>query len=94
MAADGRVYRSLVLLQIAADQGTVAPGDRMLLQLSGQRVVGAVIFTGNQNSCGIPVYPVHDAGAQNSIDSGQLSLAVKQERIAFTNVPEVCPALG
>ena len=70
MAPDGRVYPSLIFFQISADNGPVAPRNRMGLQLFCQRIMSAVIFAGNQHSRGILVDSVDDSGAQHSVDAG------------------------
>ena len=81
MAPDGRVYPSLIFFQISADNGPVAPRNRMGLQLFCQRIMSAVIFAGNQHSRGILVDSVDDSGAQHSVDAGKLSPAVTEKPV-------------
>ncbi|MNI88612.1 hypothetical protein D3C73_1459280 [compost metagenome] len=48
--SDRSVNRSLVVTYIPVNQGVILAGHRMLLQLSGQRCMGLIIFGGHQQT--------------------------------------------
>ena len=56
-------------LKAAVDNGTVTARYAVHLQLFSQRAVSAVCLADDQKTGCIPVYTVHDAGAQNTVNT-------------------------
>ncbi len=60
VAPDGAVDGTLIFLQVIPDDGPVAPGNRMFLQLLCQTLMCLIVFADDNGTGGIPVDPVND----------------------------------
>ncbi len=73
MTADGRLDASLVVTRGPEDEGEVDPLDGMFTELTGESVVGSVVFGGNENSGSVLIDPMHDAGAQTPTNARKVA---------------------
>ena len=80
-AADGSVHRPGILPKIAGDDAAVGPGQRVILKLLRQFHMGEVVFCGDDETGGVPVNAVDDAGPQFSVDPGKAVPAVIQQGV-------------
>lgn len=80
-AADGSVHRPGILPKIAGDDAAVGPGQRVILKLLRQFHMGEVVFCGDDETGGVPVNAVDDAGPQFSVDPGKTVPAVIQQGV-------------
>ena len=79
--SDRRVDRTGIGLKPAVDDRLVLPRKGMAGNLFGERKVGKIVFRHDQQSARILVDPVHDAGTDHAVDTGQRALAVIQQRV-------------
>ena len=70
--ADGGVDGAGVLPEGAADDGFVGPRHGVVLELGGQHGVGQIVFGDSQQSAGVLVDAVDDAGPQLAVDAGEV----------------------
>ena len=68
VARDGRVHGA-VLADIAFDDTFVYAFDGMNAQLPGNGRMGGIILTHDQQSGGVPVNPVYNPGASDTVDT-------------------------
>ena len=76
MAGDGGGDGAAVLAEAPHRHGVVQAEQGVVLELGGQRQVGAVVFGGDDQAGGVPVDAVDDAGAQLAVDAGEGIAAV------------------
>ena len=76
--ANGLVHHTAVLLQHAFQKGVVDAPALFCLNLLLQVDVGSIVFGNDKQSACVLVQPVHDSGAQNAVDAGQI-LDVEQQ---------------
>ena len=81
MPPDGRVDRSGILLEIAADDALVGPRERVVFELRGKMRMRKVVFCRDQEPRRVLVNPVDNAGALFSADTGEGVSAVVQKCI-------------
>lgn len=72
---------SLSGLRHAEDEGGIKALNRMIRELFGQSLVGAIAFGDDQQAAGIFVYPVNDARPLDATDTGEPVAAVCQQGI-------------
>ena len=65
----------------AEAQGSIDATDRVRPELFGQSTVRRVVFGYDQQSAGVPVDAMHDAGTQDTADTGQAPAATVQEGV-------------
>ena len=70
-AADGGVHRALVFPEIAYHHALIGPGQSVVLELSGKLLVGKVVFSGDDETGGVPVDAVNNTWSQGSADAGE-----------------------
>lgn len=80
-AADGSVHRPVILPEIAGDDAAVGPGQRVILKLLRQLHMGGIVFRGNDETGGVSVNAVDNAGPQFSVDPGKAVPAVIQQGV-------------
>ena len=81
MAADGGVHRAAVLLQIARDQALIRAGQGVVAELGTEKGVGRVVLGGDDETAGVPVDAVDDAGALLAADAGETVAAVVEQGV-------------
>ena len=80
VAGDGKVDGGVVLFDVAVDEGDVSLGDLTLGEHLAELAVGAVVFGDEDETAGLLVEAVDDAGAQVAADVGEFG-EVEEERV-------------
>ena len=81
MAADGRVNGAGILPEAAADDTFIHPAQAVILQLGGKGLMGKVVLRHDEQSAGIHVNAVDDAGPLFAVDAGEGVAAVVQQGV-------------
>lgn len=81
VAADGRVDRAGIFAQIAADDGLIRAGHRMVGQLRRERKMRKVVFRRDEQTGCVLVDAVHDAGPPLPADAGEAVAAVGEQGV-------------
>ena len=72
MAANGRIHRTGIRFQIAANNTFIGARHGVILQLGCQHHMGQIVFCHRQQTGGILIDPVDDTRTQLSVDTGQI----------------------
>ena len=81
MASNRRMDSALILAQIAKYDGIIHAGDRMHLELFCERIVGEIILAYYQHAGCVHIDPVDNPRTHDSVDAGELILAMIHQRI-------------
>ena len=77
--SDGRVHRAAVRLQVAHHQTLIRPRQRVIAELGAEPQMGGVVLGGDDETAGVPVNAVNDAGTLLPADAGQRRPAVVEQ---------------
>ena len=80
-AADGGVHGPRVLPEIPGHDAPVDAGEGVVLELGGELLMGEVVLGRDDETGGVPVDPVDDAGAQGPADAGEGVPAVMEQGV-------------
>ena len=81
MSSYRRIDSSLIFFDVSLHNCTISSFDTVLLELLCKVSVGSVLLADKKCPCCVLVDPVHDSGAQNAIDPGEMLTAVRHDCI-------------
>ena len=71
MSADGRVHSAGVLPEVSHHNALIDPGQRVVLELGRELLMGEIVFRRDDEARGVPVDPVDDSRPQLPADAGE-----------------------
>ena len=86
ITTDPPLHKAFVLPEVAVDHRMVNTVDAVYAHLGAERLMGGIVFGHHQQTAGILIDAVYDAGADRAADAGQLPGTVVKQCIDESTV--------